>query len=87
MRETVDPWFTNRDGTVAVGYRTNDLGIVGWVRNRADGSVEVWAQGTPDAIERMTTLLRSGPQGAVVDSVRVEEVEPDDDLEGFQIVF
>jgi len=61
-----------------VGFRwfvlrhAQDLGLVGWVANRADGSVEVMAQGPDTAMDRFDALLRSGPLMARVD--RVEKV-------------
>jgi len=48
------------------------LGVTGWVRNGGDGrSVEVEAEGTADALERLLELLRQGPYGARVDDVQV----------------
>jgi acylphosphatase len=50
------------------------LGLVGWARNRPDGSVEIVAQGAPSAIERFVEWCRHGPPGArVSDLVRVAE--------------
>lgn len=45
-------------------------GIRGWVRNRADGSVELLAAGAPSAIDRVIDAVRAGPPAA-----RVEQVE------------
>jgi len=59
--------------------------VVGWVRNLPDGSVEIVAQGTADAVARMTAWAHQGPRYASVDEVRVEPVEAVDDLEGFEI--
>lgn len=55
-----------------VGYRwfvihqANALGIVGWVRNRRDGTVEVWAEGKEAALNELERELREGPPGALV---------------------
>jgi acylphosphatase len=43
------------------------LGISGWVRNVADGSVEVSAVGDPGAVARLREQLGSGPPHAQVD--------------------
>ena len=45
------------------------LGLVGWVRNRSDGAVELVAEGPPDALEALLAELRAGPRGAVVTRV------------------
>jgi acylphosphatase len=49
------------------------LGVAGWVRNRADGSVEALVQGSPEAIEAITRWARRGPEAARVDRVEVAE--------------
>ncbi len=45
------------------------LGLAGWVRNCADGSVEAAASGPDEAIAQFLALLRRGPDGARVDDV------------------
>lgn len=63
------------------------LGIDGWVRNRPDGSVEVWAQGDADAVARMAQFLEQGPRPARVELLRIDEVEPDSTLDRFEVRF
>ncbi len=64
-----------------VGYRywTADqataLGLDGWVRNRADGSVEAVFAGDAEAVDEMLARCRSGPPLARVAAV---EVAPED---------
>ena len=60
------------------------LGVVGYVVNRTDGTVEVEAEGTADAVERMLQWLRHGPTGTSVESTEVAELKPAGD-EGFDI--
>ena len=50
------------------------LGLRGWVRNRADGSVEALAAGPQPALDAFITACHSGPRGARVDSLDVEDV-------------
>ena len=45
------------------------LGVAGWVRNRADGSVEAVVQGTPEAVRAMVEWARHGPDHAEVKHV------------------
>jgi len=49
------------------------LELDGWVKNLADGRVEVVAAGAPAAIAALTRWLWNGPPAARVDSVQVEE--------------
>lgn len=66
-----------------VGYRyamidvACGLGVVGWVRNRRDGSVETWVQGSAEAVEQLIAWSRRGPRGALVVNCTVEPVEID----------
>ena len=56
------------------------LSLRGWVRNRVDGNVEVVAAGAPGAIAELCAWLWTGPSGAKVSGVNVQEwtdpVEP-----------
>lgn len=61
------------------------MGIDGWVCNRFDGTVEVWAQGPDDAVTEFARYLEVGPRAARVASVAVSEVEPDPTLRGFEV--
>lgn len=76
-----------------VGYRyavvhvARELGLVGWVRNAPDGSVEAWAQGDEPVLGRFIAFLRQGPRSARVRSVDVLSVDPDDSLNGFAVRF
>lgn len=46
------------------------LRLDGWVRNRADGTVEALLSGEPAVIERMLIALRVGPPHSAVTNVR-----------------
>ena len=76
-----------------VGYRygvvhvARELGLVGWVRNAVDGSVETWAQGDEPVLGQLIVFLRQGPRSALVRSVAVLAVDPDPSLHGFVVRF
>jgi len=65
-----------------VGFRYSALreaercGLCGWVRNTADGEVEVWMEGKPEKLAAFNAWLHRGPQFSRVDSVIAEDVVP-----------
>lgn len=65
--------------------RAEDLGLVGWVRNLADGTVEVLAEGPRPAIKALLGLLGQGPPGARVDRVETEWGEATGEFDCFRI--
>jgi acylphosphatase len=56
--------------------RARELGLAGFVKNLADGSVEVWAEGEPAAVAELVRWLHAGPPAARVQGVDVETVPP-----------
>lgn len=52
-----------------VRERARRLGLSGWVRNLADGSVEVAASGDEGQLELLKAELRRGPRGAMVEAL------------------
>lgn len=50
------------------------LGLIGWVCNRPDRTVEGIARGPDEALESFREWLHRGPAGARVDEVRFERV-------------
>ena len=72
-------WFRESCREVA-----DRLGVAGSVRNRADGTVEVVAEGPPSQVEALVAWCRSGPRAAEVTGVEVVEEEPEG-LVGFRV--
>jgi len=58
----------------ATRRRALELGVLGWVRNAQDGTVAVHAEGPSAAVEGLVAFLRSGPRGAAVADVAVDDV-------------
>ena len=62
-----------------VGFRyfvqraANALGLTGWVRNRDDGDVEVYAAGNPAQLAELEGMLWKGPAWAEVRGVDESE--------------
>ncbi|HXH72907.1 MAG TPA: acylphosphatase [Mariprofundaceae bacterium] len=76
-----------------VGYRfacqrqAEQLGILGWVRNRHDGSVEALVAGNDPALRAMQAWFEQGPALARVDRVTVEETTArPEELSGFSVL-
>ncbi len=72
--------ITGRVQGVAFRYWTRGeataLGLSGWVRNEADGSVEALFAGDPAAVAEMVGRCHSGPPAARVDGVETTPVAP-----------
>lgn len=74
-----------------IGYRyfvvnnAHALGLSGYARNLGDGSVEVLAQGTHPALERLLTMLQRGPSAAEVSEVLTHWGQPTEHLSGFHV--
>jgi len=88
-QEAIRAKVTGRVQGVGFRYTTEhaarELGLVGWVRNAPDGSVEVRAQGNEMVLEQFVAFLRKGPRSARVRSVDVNPVSPDPTLTGFTV--
>jgi acylphosphatase len=73
-----------------VGYRffvireASALGVDGYVRNLPEGTVEVFAEGTNDALSALERRLSQGPPMSVVESVTASSISPQG-VKGFRI--
>lgn len=65
--------------------QAQQLGLAGWVRNRADGSVEAIFEGDKEAVEQMVDWCRQGPPLAVVESIDADHCEPEGLAPPFQV--
>ena len=75
-----------------VGFRwwvrgiADQLALTGWVQNNPDErTVELVAEGRPEAIEELERLLRIGPPGARVERLEATRGVASGTLERFQI--
>ena len=73
---------TVRGRVQAVGFRyetrtrARTLGLAGWIRNEADGTVRAVFEGPREAVESIVGWCRRGPSGARVDDVQVVWEDP-----------
>lgn len=63
--------------------RALELGLTGYAANKADGRVQVVAQGPRDACQRLLDLLEGGNAPGQVDKVISDWSEPADAIAGF----
>ncbi|QTO02257.1 acylphosphatase [Aggregatibacter sp. 2125159857] len=61
------------------------IGVTGFVRNLADGSVEVIAAGSESQIDALDAWLQHGPRTASVNQVLVEDYLGDNTWTTFQV--
>lgn len=61
------------------------LGVVGWVRNLADGSVEAEAQGASGPLHEFVAWCHKGPPAAQVTAVRQRPLPFREDEAGFTV--
>ncbi len=54
----------------------NKIGVKGWVKNRADGAVEVVVEGEPEKVAQMLAWLKQGSPGSQVVKVEVKDERP-----------
>lgn len=62
------------------------LGLVGWVKNDDDGSVEVLAQGSKNKLDEFINWCKSGPPSARVEDVEVSWSRETDAFGSFEII-
>lgn len=70
MKKSINCFVTGRVQGVCFRMSTSQqakiLGLTGWVRNLADGRVEVFASGEASLLEELRTWLTHGPSMAKV---------------------
>jgi acylphosphatase len=91
MRKRFHGFVSGRVQGVAYRYFAQKcagaLSVSGWVRNLADGRVEILAEGEEAALGSFAERLREGPRLAVVEGLEIRWEEPAGDAGGFRIEF
>jgi acylphosphatase len=67
----------------STAHKARQLGLVGWVRNLANGDVELEAEG--ESIDELIAWCKQGPPAARVDRVTVEEIALAGDEASFDV--
>ncbi|MCC5913183.1 MAG: acylphosphatase [Balneolaceae bacterium] len=75
-----------------VGFRhftrknAGELGLSGWVKNMADGSVEAVLAGEKQSLKQMVERLKSGPVTASVSDIEISEAAEEPSGGPFRVV-
>jgi acylphosphatase len=69
----------------AAAQEARNLGLSGWVRNLADGAVEIRAEGARRNLEMLIAWAHQGPPAARVTEVEVEWSEYIGNWHGFEV--
>jgi len=73
-----------------VGFRwtaaraAREVGVVGWVRNEPDGSVQLVAEGTRDQLEQLLQLIRDRMEGHIARE-RIDQTPGTGEFHSFEI--
>lgn len=65
--------------------KAREFGLTGWVRNLADGRVEILVEGEKEKVEKLVNWAKRGPLMARVDGFGVEWQEYKGEFEDFEI--
>ena len=80
--------FTGRVQGVGFRYRAkyaaNGMCITGWVKNEWDGSGEMEAQGTQEAINKMLAMINKSDY-IVIDTIETREIPLVEDERSFHV--
>lgn len=58
-------------------------GVDGTVKNMPDGSLDIVVQGDDEAVDEFLQDMREGPAGAKIEKVDVEEMDIEEEFDGF----
>jgi len=76
-----------------VGFRyfvlnaARTAGLVGYVKNLRDGSVEILAEGPREELERFARDVSEGPRRGLVKDVQLRWTESTGEFESFEVSF
>jgi acylphosphatase len=76
-----------------VFYRTSAIkeakqfNVVGWIKNRADSTVECVAEGSKENLEKFINWCRDGPEHAKVERIDVEWLDFKNEFTEFKIEY
>jgi len=67
--------------------QADSLGVSGWVKNLADGWVEITLEGEKEKVEKIIDWFKKGPALAKVENIIAKNEEFSGEFTGFEIKF
>lgn len=61
------------------------IGVLGWVRNNYNGTVEIWAEGTQQDLNALISAIKRGPSRSDVANVETAWFTPKHTFDSFNI--
>lgn len=65
--------------------KAQKLGVKGWVKNLADGRVEIMVEGEKEKVKELVEWSRKGPLIARVEDIEIKEEEYKGEFDSFEI--
>ncbi len=90
LKSRLHIWVSGR--VQGVGFRmfaygsASRLNLVGWVRNRFNGDVEIIAEGPQDKLVILLSEMRLGPPASIITDVKYDWEEPDGKFNRFDLL-
>jgi acylphosphatase len=63
------------------------LGLKGWVRNLTDGRVEIVCEGSDESVDKLAVWCKTGPRGALVEGLDIQQETIKNEFKKFQIIY
>jgi acylphosphatase len=68
-----------------VEYQARQIGVLGWVRNVGDDTVEAVAEGEAARVDKLAEAMKTGPRGARVEESRIEPESATGEFRSFEV--
>jgi acylphosphatase len=85
LHATVQGYVQGVNFRYYTAHAAQRLGLVGWVANHWDGTVETVAEGGREALNEFLAFLQRGSPSAVVEKVNIEWETPTGEFERFKV--
>jgi len=71
----------------AVCKHAEALGLKGTVQNLPDGTVEIYAQGEQESLEKLLEMLKESPGAGAVSHIETEQLDSAESYPDFRVLY